>query len=411
MVSLSIILLLAVNYNFCLVFVEGDCGGKTEVVWSSSSFRNQTISLNESGYCFLNECTIRIKESNVLLNIINKTEDWIAATDSTNLFTVPATSSNNSVTYCSGEDDRDITLFIFYTVAFFIICILCSLNIVLHLAVKELRSTPGLLIVGICGTIIMIQLFIVIVAVFQYLHRVNGNTAICGVLKFIIVFFIVLYTTLKATYLFHFAYLMYRTYMSRPFEEKNKTLLYIYAAINVTVTTISSALMVTLDLLQYMNAFKTYDGYCTSYFFNNGTSEYLYSNYIPAMILLAILTAIGIIFFVIGLTMYLLTTKHCCACSGMTGQNYARVSIALTSATALGALILVVLLFAGVNEDVTVMAAITGVFIEQVILLIVFLTSTKAQDKLKKCFQRKKTVTGISNTLEFPCRKDIPPTI
>ena len=161
--------------------------------------------------------------------------------------------------------------------------------------------------------------------------------------------------------------------------------------------------MVTLDQLQYMNAFETYDGYCTSYFFNDvGTSEYLYSNYIPVIILFAILTATGIIFFVIGLTMYLLTTKHCCACSGMTGPNDVRVSIALTSATALGALILVVLLFAGVNEDVTVMAASIGVFIEQVILLIVFLSSTKAQDKLKKCFQRKKTVTGTSNTLEFP---------
>jgi len=34
-----------------------------------------TVEIIESQYCFENECTIRIKESNVLLKIINKTGD------------------------------------------------------------------------------------------------------------------------------------------------------------------------------------------------------------------------------------------------------------------------------------------------------------------------------------------------
>ena len=393
MLSLSVILFFAINYNLYLVSVKGDCGSETDAIWSSSSLGNGSISLNESGYCFVNECTIRIKESNVLLNIINKTADWIAATNTTNLFT-----SNNSDIYCSGEssDDRDLTLFIFYTVATFIICSLSSLNITLHLAVKKLRSTPGLLIIGICGTIVIVHLCIVTIAVFQYLHRVNGNTAICGVLKFMIVSFIVLYTMLKATYLFHFAYLMYRTYISRPYQETNKRLLYIYCALNVIVTLVSSALMITLDRLEFPNAFETHNGYCTSYFFNDvGTSDYLYSNYLPVILLFAILTATGIIFFIIGLILYFLTNKDCCSCSGMTKV---RVSITLTSATALGALILVVLLSAGVNEEVTVMAASIGVCIEQVILIVVFVTSTKARDKLKKCFQRKQAVTRNEHT-------------
>ena len=391
MVSLSIILLLAINYKFCLVFVKGNhCGGgETDVVWSSSSFRNQSISLNEGDYCFVNECTIRIKESNVLLNIINKTADWIAATDSTNLFTVPATSSNNSVIYCSGEDDRDITLFIFYTVAFFIICILSSLNIVLHLAVKELRSTPGLLIIGICGTMIMVQLFVITTAVFQYLHRVNGNTAICAVLKYIVESFVVLYIMLKATYLFHFIYVMYRTYISRPYEEKNKTLLYIYSVIDVTGATVLSVLLIFLDQLRNRNASGTKNGYCTSFFFDDGTSN---NNYIYLVLLFFIITAIGMVFLIIGLILYFFTTKRC-ACSGMTGPSDVRVSITLTSATALGILILVVLLLVGVNEDVSVMAASIGVCIEQATLLIVFLTSTKVRDEMMKYFQRKETVS------------------
>ena len=386
MAWLSIILLLAINYK---VFVKGDhFGGETDVVWSSSSFKNQSISLNEGDYCFVNECTIRIKESNVLLNVINKTADWIIATNSTNLFTAPVTSSNNSITYCSGEDDRDITLFIFYTVAFFIICILSCLNIVLHLAVKELRSTPGLLIIGICGTMIMVQLFIITTAVFQYLHRVNGNTAICAVLKYIAESFVVLYIMLKATYLFHFIYVMYRTYISRPYEEENKILFYIYSVINVTGATVLTVLLVFLDHLRNRHAYGTKNGYCTSFFFDDGTSN---NNYIYVLSLFFIITAIGMVFLIIGLTLYFLTTKRCCACSGMTGPNDVRVSITLTSATALGILILVVLLLAGGNEDVSVIAASIGVCMEQATLLIVFLTSTKARDEMKKYFQRKET--------------------
>ena len=395
MVLLSVILLFVINC-FCLVSVKGDCGSETDALWSSTSLGNGLISLNESGYCFLNECTIRIKESNVLLNIINKTADWIAATNSTNLFTIPVTSiSSNSITYCSGEDDRDIRMFIFYAVVAFIVFSSGSLNIALHLAVKKLRSTPGLLIIGICGTIIIVCLCAIIATVFQYLHRVNGNTAICAVFKYTLLLSAVLYTMLKATYLFHFAYLMYRSYISHPYEEKNKKLLYIYSVVNVIGATVCTALSIIIDQLRFRNAFQTNNGYCTGFFFDSGTSGY---NYIHALSLCFILTAMGVVFLIIGLTLYYLTTKHCCTCSGMTGPNDVRVSITLTSATALGALIVIVLLVANFNEDESVMAGNIGVCVEQVILLIVFLTSTKARDKLKKCFQRKETVTRNKHT-------------
>ena len=39
-----------------------------------------SIEFNESQYCFVNECTIKINDFNVLLNIINKIGDWITAT-------------------------------------------------------------------------------------------------------------------------------------------------------------------------------------------------------------------------------------------------------------------------------------------------------------------------------------------
>ena len=76
----------------------------------------------------------------------------------------------------------------------FIIVSLSSLNIVLHLAIKELRTVPGMIIVGICGTAIIGILCVTITAVFQYLYRVNGNPAICAVFKYIIIFFAIIYT-------------------------------------------------------------------------------------------------------------------------------------------------------------------------------------------------------------------------
>ena len=210
----------------CFASVNGDCI-RDMAAWSNNDLEDSSILLNENGYCYVNECTIRIKESNVLLNIINETADWIAATNTTILFTIHATSNN----YCSIEDDNEASLFIFFAVTTFIIIISSSLNIVLHLVVKELHSTPGYLIIGICGTTIIIYLAILITALFQYLHRVNGNTAICGVFKCMILCFIITYTMLKATYLFHFAFLMYQSYISRPYEEKNKKLLYIYVVV------------------------------------------------------------------------------------------------------------------------------------------------------------------------------------
>ena len=45
-----------------------------------------------SQYCFVNESTIRIKESE--FSVINNTGDWITASNGTNLFVIPANGTN-----------------------------------------------------------------------------------------------------------------------------------------------------------------------------------------------------------------------------------------------------------------------------------------------------------------------------
>ena len=122
--------------TICFISVRGECSSEI----AASLYNENPISLNDTGYCFVNECTIRLKESNVLLSIINKTTDWITATNTTDLFTLLLVPSSDS--YCSLEDP-EIGYFIFFVVVSFIIVSSSSLNTVLHLTIKELRTTTG----------------------------------------------------------------------------------------------------------------------------------------------------------------------------------------------------------------------------------------------------------------------------
>ena len=126
---------------------------------------------------------------------------------------------------------------------------------------------------------------------------------------------------------------------------------------------------------------------CADFFREPGVSDQV------LIALLAVITAAGIIFFIIALMFYHLTTKRFCTCGGMTGPSDVRVSITLISAIALGALLLVILLLAGVAGESSVIASSIAVCVEQVVLLIVFLTSRKIRTKVRKCFERKETAT------------------
>ena len=299
----SIYYLLYINYSLRFTIVKGECG--SEVAWADKLKDPDWISLNETGYCFVNACTIRIKESNLLLNIVNKTGDWLTVTNTTDLFTAyaPATSDGTN-SNCSLEDP-EAGFFIFFAIVTFIIIISSSSNTVLHLVVKELRTVSGMIVVGICGTIIIVFLCTITTAVFQYLYPVNGNSAICAVFKYIITYFVITHTMVKATYLFHFAYLMYRTYTSRTHKEKDKKLLCIYGVVNTTAGTICAALVIVIDLLHGKTVFAMHNGYCADFFHDDpaGVFDKL------LMALLAIITIVGILFFIIGITLYYLTTK------------------------------------------------------------------------------------------------------
>ena len=239
-------------------------------------------------------------------------------------------------------------------------------------------TLPGMIIVGICGTAIIVFLCVTITAVFQYLYRVNENPAICAVFKYIITYFVIIYAILKVTYLFHFAYLMYRTYTQRPFQE-SKTLLYFYDMVTAIAGTICTVLVIVIDLLHERTVFAMHNGYCAE-FFHDPRPVYI--------VLFVVLTVTEITLFVIAITLYYLTTKRFCTCGSMTGPNNFRVSITLILAIGLEGILLVILLLAGVAGGSSVIASTIAACVEQVILLIIFLTSMKIRAKLRKFFER-----------------------
>ena len=354
------------------ILVDGECDGNLP------NKNTSWIPLNET-YCLLNNCTIRIEESNILLNIVNNTEELIIAANGTNLFTLSA--DNDTVTSCSVPEDPGIGFFIFITTVGFVIIISSSGNIVLHLVVKELRTIAGIIVIEICVTVIISGICQMLTALLQHVYRVNEDTeAVCAVAKYAITASTLFYTITKATYLLHFAYLMYRTFRPLPDSRlhENKKLLCIYGIFDVIAGTTATVLVIVTDLLYEKTAFNTYNGYCTASFRDLDDSV---SNRV-LLVIYSLFTVLQVIFFILALTFYCLATKQLQAYR-MARPSGIRVSVTLISAIALGALLLVVLLLAGVRGESSIMSAGITVLVEQTVLLIVFLTSKKVRAKLK----------------------------
>ena len=115
-------------------------------------YDNDSVILPLESYCFVNECTIRIKESNVLLNVINNTGDWIIATNTANMFTAFINSSNIN-SNCSSDSEEatsyqiDTALYIIQVIVCIIGIIIGVANISMHLIFKQLQTVSGILII------------------------------------------------------------------------------------------------------------------------------------------------------------------------------------------------------------------------------------------------------------------------
>ena len=327
-----------------------------------------SVEITKSQYCFVNECTIRINDSNVLLNIINNTGDWIMATNTTNLFIAP-----NNGTKCKSPLDHSVVMFTFLVIVGSIIISSSSINIVIHIIIKELHTVAGAMIVITCASINISCVFQLITAIFQYLHPIHHSAWICAISKYGVVLFLFMYHIAKVAYLIHFGYLMYRAYKVVTRVMNNRTLMRNYIIAIVAAALFCTALLIIIDLTRDKSGLAiTSDGYCAGFFNNFAATR------IVLLLAVGFATLLQVIFFVIAIIFYLLVTKRFCG----KGPSDARVSITLFSTIGLSTILMIALLLAGVKSESTVITASVATSVEQVTLLLIFVTYKQARRKL-----------------------------
>ena len=158
------------------------------------------VMLKYSEYCFVNESTIQINDSDV--NIINNTEDWIMASNNIDLFLAPANGTNCTSTTSSVVPYSD-TVYIIQIILYSVLLVATTANVTLHLFIKELQTVSGLLITSLCSSMVL-NIFVP-VAYLSLTDQRNGNA--CAVLLYIIVYSYFIYEVSKLSALIQFAYL------------------------------------------------------------------------------------------------------------------------------------------------------------------------------------------------------------
>ena len=216
------------------------------------NYYNNSVMIPLESYCFVNESTIRIEESTVLLNVINSTGEWVIATDTVNLFMIFV---NDSINDCPSNTDHGTDLYQLDTELYVIRMIVSPsgiiagvANIVMHLMFKELRTVPGILIIFQCVPIVTILIISTLRSPFYY-HHVNTPAEVCAIIfSYLNVVCTNIYMITRATILAHFSYNMYRTYRLLEKNEDERSLLHKYIIFIAVASTINSIIIITVDV-------------------------------------------------------------------------------------------------------------------------------------------------------------------
>lgn len=328
-------------------------------------------------YCFVNECTIRIKESRVPLTVINETENWIIATNTTNLFT---TFFNGSINNCSSDPYSFPNLFqfdmILYVIHMGIYCVgilVGVANISMHLIFKELRTVSGILIILHCISSISV-LLLTGIAVTIYYYQVTTSGEICAIFfHYLFTVTANIYEATRITVLAHFVYTMHRSYKLLGSKENEKSMICKYITFIIGATTVSSTVVILVDVTVNRKAFDTKDGQCINFFDREGMLQLSMSN-VLYFVITVLWFLIQVTLLIIALVLYILTTKQCCAASK--SRDF-RVSIILMAIVDMNIIIFVVLLVINFSVLNTGLIIAVCVVIEQVALFALFGSSSK----------------------------------
>ena len=385
--------ILRIAYIICIIVMVSpgslceECG--TSMDDDKLSYYNDSVIIPLESYCFVNECTIRIEESIVLLNVINNTGDWVIATNATSLFMIFVNDSINND--CASNTTIDSIYAIynttaslyelntgFYAIRMIMYCIAIIAvvtNVSMHLIFRELCTVSGILVIVLCISI-GIALLSGAIRIAGYYHQFHIPTEVCAIFTiYLAVVSINIYGTSKTAILVHFVHTMYRGYKLLSGELNKRSLLCKYITFVFGASTVSSGIIITLDAIVYRIAFDAENGQC-NYIFNTSDDKEIHLSSLNTIffVILPIWLLMQVALATVGLVLYFLTTKQCCAAS--TSRDI-RVSFILIAVVDLNTIIFVVLLFTHISALISsaIMQAIVAV--EQVALFMLFASSSK----------------------------------
>ena len=348
----------------------------------------EIISINESQYCFVNQNTIRVSDNftTELLDVINKTEHVVVSTtiNSTVIFIAP---SNGAM--CGSE--RNFVpegLFMILRMILVTTILVAVANISLHLMFKKLRTMAGVLVIILCGIVIVA---VSISLIYNIINDGSENPTACKVLTSILSYFTLLYQAIKLVILFQFADLMYKSYKLQSQDTTDKRRLLIKFVIFVLVSSILCFLSAILIDLAVTDSKK--DSLCLTrqFDFDNLSVFRIVFNVQIVLFIIA-----QIIVFLIGFTLYYVVNKSCCK----TISTSFRIAIALVTTIGVGTILFIILNGIEVSTYYTFLAVGGGTLLEQVFLFILFASSSKVCNDVRKIFIKKKKSSVKTFTIQ-----------
>ena len=379
----SPILLSVLFYVVCM-----DTMGSSEELMSNETA--EIISLNTSQYCFVDDNTIRIDFTNTttLLSIIDSSEDVIMAKAVGNnnvIFTAPL---NGSRCMDDNEDGQlSTTLYIIQMIIYSITILVAIANITLHLLVKDLRTISGILVIILCNGVIGSTLMAMGSLTSIYANHIS---VVCAILFNLLHVLAIVTQATKLSILYQFAYVMYHSYKLKHKQEENiKRSILRYITFIIGSSIVCFLLALAIDIGVNGRIYSDMERYCgIKYDYTFLYVTVVYGEYAMFIIL-------QYITFAVGLTLYFLVSKNCCA---VKSTNF-RVTMVLVATVGIHIVLLIILIITEVQFTILIPAVTSGYLLEQLILLIVFLSSKKVLLVCKTLWSIKDTRS--SNNLQL----------
>ena len=197
-------------------------------------------------------------------------------------------------------------------------------------------------------------------------------------------YLILVYQANKVVIQFQFAYLMYKIYQLQSQDTIDKRRLMINFVIFALVSSILCFLSaILIDLAVTGKFYSKRDSFCFGRQFDlDAVSVFR----VVSLAESALFVVLEIIVFSIGLTLYFLVSKSCCK----TISTNFQIAIALATTIGVSIILLTILYAIEVSANNSIPAVSSGTLIEQVFLFILFASSSKVHNGVRKMSLSKK---------------------